>query len=69
MVEAIRHDGSRHPYVSAVCKDGQGRMTVQTARSDVQELLRLCERFAVDQEFVSANDIARLAGKPLGRSG
>jgi hypothetical protein len=68
MIEAIRHDGSRHPYVSAVCKDGQGRMmTVQVARNDVQELLRLCERFAVDQEFVSADDIARLAGKPLGR--
>ncbi len=69
MVEAIRHDGSRHPYVSAVCKDGQERMTVQTARNDVQELLRLCEHFAVDQECVSVDDIARLAGKPLGRNG
>lgn len=69
MIEAIRHDGSRHPYVSAVCKDGQGRMTVQPARNDVQELLSLCEHFAVDQEFVSAKDIARLAGKPLGRYG
>ncbi|MBG4244495.1 hypothetical protein I5F36_14455 [Pseudomonas aeruginosa] len=65
MIEAIRHDASRHPYVSAVCKDGQGRMIVQTARSDVQELLCLCEHFAVDQEFVSADDIVRLAGKPL----
>ncbi|WP_312206159.1 hypothetical protein, partial [Pseudomonas kuykendallii] len=62
---AIRQDASRHPYVSAVCKDGQGRMIVQTARSDVQELLCLCEHFAVDQEFVSADDIVRLAGKPL----
>lgn len=69
MVEAIRHDVSRHPYVSAVCKDGQGRMTVRTTRSDVQELLHLCERFAVDQEFVSADDIARLAGKPLSHDG
>lgn len=69
MIEAIRHDGSRHPYVSAVYKDGQGRMNVQTARNDVQELLRLCEHFAVDQEFVSADDIARLAVKPLGRYG
>jgi len=67
MIEAIQHDGSRHPYVSAVCKDGQGRMTVQTARDDVQEMLRLCERFAVDQEFVSEDDIVRLAGNPLGR--
>lgn len=69
MIEAIQHDGSRHPYVSAVCKDGQGRMIVQTARSDVQELLRLCEHFAVDQEFVSADDIARLAGKPFSHYG
>lgn len=69
MVEAIRHVGSRHPYVSAVCKDGQGRMTVQTARNDVKALLLLCEHFAVDQEFVGANDIARLAGKPLGCNG
>ncbi len=67
MIEAIRHDGSRHPYVSAVCKDGQGRMTVQTTRNDAQDLLLLCEHFAVDQEFVSRDDIARLAGKPLGR--
>jgi hypothetical protein len=42
-------------------------MTVQTARNDVQELLSLCEHFAVDQEFVSADDIARLAGTPLTR--
>lgn len=69
MIDAIRHDGSRHPYVSAVCKDGQGRMTVQTARNDVQELLCLCEHFAVDQEFVNADDIARLAVKPLARYG
>ena len=65
MIEAIQHDGSRHSYVSAVCKDGQRRMAVQTVRNDVQELLRLCEHFAVDQEFVSADDIARLAGTPL----
>jgi len=68
MIEAIQHDDTRHPYVSAVGKDGQGRMVVQTDRKDVQDLLRLCEHFAVDQEFVSTDDIARLAGKQLGSS-
>lgn len=69
MVEAIQHSESRHPYVSAVCKDGQGRMTVQAEHSDIQKLLCLCKHYAVDQEFVSADDIARLAGKAFGGDG
>lgn len=69
MVEAIRHEEFRHPYVSAVCKDGQGRMTVQSDRNDVQDLLRRCEHFAVDQEFVCTEEIVRLAGRIFGHDG
>lgn len=69
MIEAIRHEDSRHPYVSAVFKDGQTKINFQTTRKDVQELLRLCERFAVDQEYVSSDAIEPLAGKALGLDG
>ena len=65
MIEAIKREEARHPYVTAAAKEGQGRMTVQTDRGDVKKLLRLCERFAVDQEVVQEAEIDLLAGAPL----
>jgi len=63
MTEAIKVDTQRHPYVDAVGKAGQSRMIAQTTRDDIRTLLHLCERFAVDQEMVSSEEIVELAGR------
>lgn len=63
MVEAIEADTRRHPYVDAVGKAGQSRMAVQTTRDDIRTLLRLCEKFAVDQEMVLGEEIVEFAGR------
>jgi hypothetical protein len=65
MLEAIKREGMRHPYVDAVGKEGQSSMVVKTSRHDVQSLLVLCQKFAVDQEFVTSEEVARLAGQWL----
>jgi len=63
MVEAIEVDSRRHPYVEAMGKAGQSRMVVQTTRDDIRTLLRLCEKYAVDQEMVLCEEIVKLAGR------
>lgn len=63
MVDAIEAPTRRHRYISAVGnKDGQVKMTVQATDSEVEALLGVCKRFAVDQEIVSATEITKWAG-------
>lgn len=68
MVDAIKREPTRHPYVTAVGKEGQSRMMVQTARTDVQRLLNLCREFAVDQEIVTTDQIVQFAGQAFSRT-
>lgn len=67
MIEAVTASDNRHPYVSAVGKPGQ--TTFQATREDSLMMLEYCREWAVDQEFVTADQIERLASKFLVRSG
>lgn len=67
MIEAIKHEETRHPYVAVVGKNGQAGMPFNGVGADVQALLTLCRACAVDQEIVTADQIGRLAGQPLDR--
>lgn len=63
MIEAITMGDNRHPYVSAVGK--QGQTMFQATREDVQTMLSYCHEWAVDQELVTASQIEEFAGKPF----
>uniref|UniRef100_E6QVM9 Wadjet protein JetD C-terminal domain-containing protein n=1 Tax=mine drainage metagenome TaxID=410659 RepID=E6QVM9_9ZZZZ len=63
MIEAVTLSNNRHPYVAAVGKSGQS--TFQTNRDDSLMMLDYCREWAVDQEFVTAEQIVRLACKRL----
>lgn len=67
MIEAVTASDNRHPYVSAVGKPGQ--TIFQATREDSLMMLEYCREWAVDQEFVTAEQIERLASKFLARSG
>ena len=61
MIEAAKTAGNRHPYVSAVGKAGQSMFSA--GRKDSLAMLEHCCKWAVDQEFVNADQIEALAGK------
>lgn len=61
MIEAAKAADNRHPYVSAVGKAGQTMFTA--GRKDSIAMLEHCCKWAVDQEFVTADQIEALAGK------
>lgn len=65
MINAIKREECRHPYVAAVGKDGQSRMSVHAPQDDVQWMVSLCRQFAVDQEIVADHEIVQLAGQAL----
>lgn len=61
MIEAVKTTDHRHSYVTAVGKAGQSIFSA--AREDSIVMLSHCYKLAVDQEFVSADQIEALAGK------
>lgn len=66
MIDAIANPTKRHPYVAAVGnKDGQMRMAPQCPDAEARNLLAVCQQFAVDQEIVTADQIAVLAENQL----
>ena len=67
MIEAVMASDNRHPYVSAVGKSGQ--TSFQATREDSLMMLDYCREWAVDQEFVTAEQIKRLASKFLAKRG
>lgn len=60
MINAAGNPNTRHPYVSAVAKDGQKSFT--SSRADITQLLDYCGNCAVDQEIVTIEEIGMLAG-------
>ncbi|MBS4095516.1 MAG: hypothetical protein KGZ83_01590 [Sulfuricella sp.] len=63
MLEAIKDTECRHPYAVATGKPRQ--KPYRSNRQDVQQILSLCERYAVDQEIVSPEKIELLASHVL----
>lgn len=60
MLSAADNPDTRHPYVTAVGKEGQKGFTA--SRSDARKMLAHCREWAVDQEIVSIPEMERLAG-------
>lgn len=60
MIGAACNPNTRHPYVSAVSKDGQKSFT--SKRSDIAQLMSHCGDWAVDQEIITIEEIGMLAG-------
>ena len=61
MIEAAKTADNRHPYVSAVGKTGQAMFSARCKNS--KAMLDHCCKWAVDQEFVTVDQIEALAGK------
>ncbi len=64
MIDALRDIARSHPYVPVTGKDGQSPWTSDDAQ--VATLMKQCTERGVDQESVSASEIARLCRLPLG---
>lgn len=60
---AAFHTGDSHPYAKATCKDKQAASRVPP--DDGRDLIELCGLRAVDQEYVSIDDIRNLCGRAL----
>lgn len=67
MIDAVTAGSNRHPYVAAVGKSRQAMFSA--TREDSKPMLRHCNKWAVDQELVTASQIEALAGKLLIQSG
>lgn len=65
MIEAIQGTERRHPYVMAAGSGKPGQKLFKSNRQDVQKMLTCCDRYAVDQEIVTPEEIELLAGQTL----
>lgn len=65
MIEAIQGTERRHPYVMAAGSGKPGQKLSHSNRQDVQKMLAYCERYAVDQEIVSPEQIELFATQAL----
>lgn len=63
MIKAAETHATRHPYVASVGK--QGQKTFTASRDDSKVMLNHCQKWAVDQEIVSIEEIESLAGLPF----
>ena len=67
MVTSLRVPEYSHPYIAAVGKDGQNKMSITCVNGDqtVQGLLNLCASRGVDQEHIKKLQIETLASLEL----